>query len=112
MSVSTSIKSIQDIVRKDTSVDGDAQRLTQLVGMSFPLPPLAEQRRIVAKVDELMAVLDALEAALTTARTTAENLLAATIAKLAVSPSNPLHQPDDPREVVLQAAEDPAPYGA
>lgn len=55
------------------------------------LPPLAEQRRIVAKVDELMAVLDALAATLTTARTTAASLLAATIAKLAVSPSNPLH---------------------
>ena len=44
--------------------------------------PLAEQRRIVAKVDELMAVLDALAAALATARTTAENLLAATVARL------------------------------
>lgn len=42
----------------------------------------AEQRRIVAKVDELMAVLDALEAALTTARATAEKLLAATVAGL------------------------------
>lgn len=35
MSVSTSIKSIQDIMRKDTGVDGDAQRLTQLVWMFF-----------------------------------------------------------------------------
>jgi type I restriction enzyme S subunit len=50
--------------------------------LPLPLPPLAEQRRIVAKVDEIMAVLDALEAALTTARATAENLLAATVAGL------------------------------
>jgi type I restriction enzyme S subunit len=48
----------------------------------IPLPPLAEQRRIVAKVDELMAVLAALEATLTTARTMSERLLAALIAKL------------------------------
>ncbi len=52
---------------------------------------LAEQRRIVAKVDELMAVLDALAATLTTARTTAASLLAATVAKLAVSLPNSLH---------------------
>ena len=35
MSVSNTIKSIQDIMRKDTGVDGDAQRLTQLVWMFF-----------------------------------------------------------------------------
>jgi type I restriction enzyme M protein len=35
MPVSTTIKSIQDIMRKDTGVDGDAQRLTQLVWMFF-----------------------------------------------------------------------------
>jgi type I restriction enzyme S subunit len=49
------------------------------------IPPLAEQRRIVAKVDELMAVLDALAATLTTARTTAASLLAATVARLSAA---------------------------
>jgi type I restriction enzyme M protein len=35
MSISNAIKSIQDIMRKDTGVDGDAQRLSQLVWMLF-----------------------------------------------------------------------------
>ena len=35
MSVSTIIKSIQDIMRKDAGVDGDAQRIGQLVWMLF-----------------------------------------------------------------------------
>lgn len=35
MSISSSIKSIQDIMRKDAGVDGDAQRIGQLVWMLF-----------------------------------------------------------------------------
>ncbi len=50
--------------------------------IQFPLPPLSEQRRIVAKVDELMALVDALETQLATARTTATTLLTAAIAEL------------------------------
>jgi type I restriction enzyme S subunit len=46
------------------------------------LPPLAEQKRIVAKVDELLRWCDALEARLTTAQTTAASLLDATLHKI------------------------------
>jgi type I restriction enzyme S subunit len=42
--------------------------MTQLKTCPFPVPPLAEQRRIVAKVDELMAFCDRLKADLTTSR--------------------------------------------
>src|SRR6187401_1413498 len=35
MSVQTTVKSIQDIMRQDTGVDGDAQRLSQLCWMFF-----------------------------------------------------------------------------
>ena len=35
MALGTTIKTIQDIMRKDTGVDGDAQRIGQLVWMLF-----------------------------------------------------------------------------
>jgi type I restriction enzyme S subunit len=47
----------------------------------FPLPPLAEQHRIVAKVDELMALCDQLEASLTTGDATRRRLLDALLAE-------------------------------
>jgi len=45
----------------------------------IPVPPLAEQRRIVAKVDELMAVCDELEQSLTTTQSARARLLAAAL---------------------------------
>lgn len=48
-----------------------------VAGLPFPLPPLAEQRRIVARVDELMSLLDRLEAALATVEETKQRLLEA-----------------------------------
>lgn len=47
-----------------------------------PVPPLAEQKRIVAKVDELMALVDELETQLAASRATAKNLLQALVAEL------------------------------
>jgi len=50
-------------------------RLTDVTEFLVPLPPLAEQRHIVAKVDELMALCDRLEASLATAGDTRRRLL-------------------------------------
>jgi type I restriction enzyme S subunit len=47
-----------------------------------PIPPLAEQRRIVAKVSELMALVDELETQLAASRAAAEKLLTALVAEL------------------------------
>jgi type I restriction enzyme S subunit len=48
----------------------------------LPLPPLAEQARIVAKVDQLMALCDTLEAALRRAEATAQKLAEAVVAEI------------------------------
>ena len=64
-------------------VEGDASGSTNQVeltmgwasGVPLPLPPLAEQRRIVEKVDRLMALCDRLETALNTAETARATLL-------------------------------------
>jgi type I restriction enzyme S subunit len=55
--------------------------------IAFPLPPLSEQHRIVAKVDELMALCDRLEASLTATDTTRRRLLDALLAE-ALAPAN------------------------
>ena len=66
-----------------------------LTSVFIPLPPLAEQRRIVAKVDELMELCDRLEASLTTAADTRRRLLDALLAEALA--------PEEERE--LEAAE-------
>jgi type I restriction enzyme S subunit len=58
-----------------------------------PIPPLAEQRRIVAKADELMALVDKLETQLARARTTAEKLIEAVVAELTTCERSALKLP-------------------
>lgn len=69
-----------------TDLQGTAQKnipgMDVLKKMLFPLPPLAEQRRIVAKVDQLMALVDQLETQLATSRAAAEKLMEAVVAEL------------------------------
>jgi len=47
-----------------------------------PFPPLNEQRRIVAKVDQLMALCDDLESKLKQSQTDGEKLMEAVVAEL------------------------------
>ena len=66
----------------------NALTIIKIKALTFPLPPLAEQRRIVAKVEQLMALVDALETQLAASRDTAANLLAAIVAELTGTPHN------------------------
>ncbi|ARM10832.1 MULTISPECIES: restriction endonuclease subunit S [Rhizobium] len=70
---------IVPFIKKQTgqaNVSGSA-----LKNMLIPLPPLAEQHRIVAKVDDLMAICDQLETGLTSADETRKKLLDALLAE-------------------------------
>ncbi|GCL43309.1 SAM-dependent DNA methyltransferase [Anabaena sp. FACHB-1250] len=49
MSISTTIKTIQDIMRKDAGVDGDAQRISQLSFKKLNLFVLKALKNILMK---------------------------------------------------------------
>jgi type I restriction enzyme S subunit len=65
--------------------DKPGLNLNNIRDLELPIPPLAEQRRIVAKVDQLMALVDQLEAQLAVAQTTAREILDAVVAEITAS---------------------------
>ncbi len=68
--------------------DKPGLNLNNIRDLVLPIPPLAEQRRIVAKVAELMALVDELETQLAASKSTAANLLTAVVAELTSSPQS------------------------
>ena len=64
------------------AIKGATLNRDSISNIAVPLPPLAEQHRIVAKVDELMSLCDRLEAAQTARETTRDRLAAASLARL------------------------------
>jgi type I restriction enzyme S subunit len=67
----------------------------QVNGIELPLPPLSEQHRIVAKVEELMALCDRLEAAHAQREATRDKFTAASLARLNAPDPETFH--DDAR---------------
>ena len=75
----------RDFLRaRATGTSGTMPKINQttLKSLPLPIPPIAEQRRIVAKVNQLMALADQLETQLTASRASAEKLMEAVVTEL------------------------------
>tara|TARA_B100000949_G_scaffold234491_2_gene253730 strand:+ start:3622 stop:5280 length:1659 start_codon:yes stop_codon:yes gene_type:complete len=71
-----------DLTRYQSGTSVPAVSQGALDPIRIGLPPLAEQKRIVAKVDQLIALVDELETQLAASCATAANLLSALVAEL------------------------------
>jgi type I restriction enzyme S subunit len=71
---------LRSLVKTGTTVQ--SLKYGEFAEQPFPIPPLAEQHRIVAKVDELMALCDQLEEARHLRQQGRERLVAATLQRL------------------------------
>jgi type I restriction enzyme S subunit len=73
--------------------------------MYVPIPPFAEQQRIVAKVDQLMALCDQLEASLITGQDVRRRLLDALLHEaLAPTDQEAVHRSEPSQQTVGPAA--------
>ena len=79
---------------KGTGLTVKGIKVNELLGIPFPLPPLAEQHRIVAKVDELMALCDRLEEARKTREEVRDKLTAASLTRLTAPDTTARAEPE------------------
>lgn len=68
-----------EIIRAQTGAGREGPPKNKMDQIAIPLAPLAEQRRIIAKVDKLMALYDELEKQITATASTRSQLLDAMI---------------------------------
>jgi type I restriction enzyme S subunit len=69
----------QEVIRKVKNSTNDNISMGDIKGFAIPLPPHAEQKRIVARVEELLRWCDTLEAQLHQTRTLGAHLLDSTL---------------------------------
>lgn len=77
----------QEVIRKVKNSTNDNISMVDIKAFAVPFPPLAEQKRIVAKVDELMALCDRLEAQQQERETRHAALARASLARFADAPT-------------------------
>jgi len=75
----------QSIIQKAKNSTNDNISMQDIRGFPIPLPPLAEQHRIVTKVDQLMALVDELERQQEASRENASKLLDAIVQEMTSS---------------------------
>lgn len=78
ISCALQISTVQRVIHKAKNSTNDNISMSDIKGFFIPMPPVAEQHRIVAKVDELMTLCDQLEQQ-TEASLDAHNLLVDTL---------------------------------
>lgn len=80
---------VQQVTKDDNRLAMPKVNQEQLNAVAVAVPPPAEQRRIVAKVDHLMALCDELDALLQRSRTDGEALMKAVVEHLVTAPQVP-----------------------